>query len=663
MMVGAYERGRRSGVLLCLLLASWVLANTEAIAATTQPAIGSDLDRAELLSWMDAQAALQLLDKIQPTVVPGDASVQWLMARGLAYADSEPDQTRAIVQRLHELGRTQPAAEAASHLVRANQYLRGDQFDRADAELQLIGGDAALPAFERFRLQAMRGTTHMLRGKHEAAVSDYERARDLAHAMHSPMRVIEAMISLAGLYETTLDLERAASLVAQLRSMTQQSGDETLLAEVSDLEGDLADARGDRVAQHRALLEALEHARRAGSERSMAMVLVDLGDIEQKTGNYAAALDYSTQAAALARKLRRPLFERLARFTMGMAQIGLGHLASGKQVAGGAIQQSIASGDLHDADDMMRQYRTTLEKVGDLRGALEVTHSDDTVRDQLAVTASKKALLELSAKFDAERRARQIELLERDNAIKSRDLQAQRLRQQMIVMSAALIVLACGALLWGISRIRKINARLLHNIQHDAVTGLLNRRYFNEHILTKQGNRPYVGCLLMIALDNTEQLNDAWGYIGSDEISHIIAQRLPSALRDSDALVHWANEVFLVMTGPMSDAQLNLAARRLLSAIRSGPVAWNGNNIECTVSIGYASFPIKGTAVEISLDRAITLVDKALCQARRQGGDRACLITLVRAENEGELSAINAQFELAASDRRVQLVETSSATG
>jgi len=66
------------------------------------------------------------------------------------------------------------------------------------------------------------------------------------------------------------------------------------------------------------------------------------------------------------------------------------------------------------------------------------------VRDKLAVNAREKALLELSAKFDDERRARRIELLERDNAIKSRDLQAQRSRQQLLLLSAALIVVACG---------------------------------------------------------------------------------------------------------------------------------------------------------------------------------------------------------------------------
>ena len=641
-------------MLVCLVLA-WV------VPARTQAAPAPDLDRAELFSWIDAPAALQLLDKLQPTAQAGDALVQWLMARGIAYADVDQEQAHAIVRRLHELGRTQASAEAASHIVAAQLYLHNDQANRAEAELKLIRADATLPAFERFRAESVLGNAHILLGKVEAAASDFERARDLANAMHSTSRVSEALIKLANLYGETGVLKPAESIVAQLRAMALETGDELLWFAIADLEAGIADSRGDNEARRRALLEALGHVRRGGSERSLMTVLTDLGDLYLKMENYPAALDASTQAVALARKLRRPLVERIAGFCMGMAQIGLGHLGSGKRVVDSAIQQSLAGNDLLNADEMMRRYRTALEKMGDLRAALEVTHRDDTVRDQLAVTAREKALLELSAKFDDERRARRIELLERDNAIKGRDLQAQRLRQQMIVLAAALIALACGALLWGIVRIRKVNALLLHNIQHDALTGLLNRRYFNERILATQGNRPYVGCLLLVGLDDAEYINDAWGYTAGDEVLSVAGKRLSSALRDSDAQVRWRSDAFLVMTGPMSDAELNLAVRRLLAAIHGEPVAWNGQSIGCTVSIGYASFPVKGAAVDISLDRAITLVDKALHQARRQGGDRACLISLVRAENERELSAISAQFEVAALDRRVQLVETVSA--
>jgi diguanylate cyclase (GGDEF)-like protein len=230
----------------------------------------------------------------------------------------------------------------------------------------------------------------------------------------------------------------------------------------------------------------------------------------------------------------------------------------------------------------------------------------------------------------------------------------------MTIMAAALIVLICGALGWGISRMRKLNARLLYSSHRDALTGLLNRRYFNDHILQRQGAGPFVGCLLLVEVDHLKRINDEFGHAAGDEVLVAVSKRLANAMRDSDALVRWGGEEFLVILGPMSEAQLNLAARRLLGAMRNHPISWSSRSISCAVSIGYASFPLKGVAIDIPLDRAITLVDKALLQAKRRGRDRACLIELLNAGSEEELKAINTGFEQAAVDQRVQLLETVS---
>ncbi|HEY6926298.1 MAG TPA: GGDEF domain-containing protein [Steroidobacteraceae bacterium] len=647
-------RGRCSGALLVFLLLAWP------IAASTPARTWTDLDRAEQLSWMDAPAGLRLLDELEPRARSGDVLIDWLMIRGLAYADVEREQAEAVAQRLHMLAATQPAAEAAGHIVKAYLYVHDDQFDRADEEQKLIVAEASLPRFERFRLRVLRGTLNTVRGRYEAAMSSYESARDLAYSMQSRPRVVETMIRLCALSEVTRNLDRGDSLVAQLRAIAQQTADETLLSEVADLEAMIASDRGDRVEEGRELREALDHARRGGSLRSLAAVYVNLGALHLKTHNYAAALDDSNRGLVIARKLRRPLFERILLYHAGLAQIGLGQLASGKRIVEGVLQQSQERGDLSTTRETMLRYREELERVGDLRGALEVWHREDAVRDRLAKISREKALLELSAKFDAEHRARQIERLERDNAIKSRDLEAQRLKQQMIGLAVALIGLACGVLIWGITRIRRINARLLRSVQHDPLTGLLDRCYFNERVLAENSNRPYVGCLLLIGLDELDGINDTWGYAGGERVLRAVSKLLSSTLHDSDALVRWAGDAFLVMTGPMSNAELNLILRRLLTAIHEEPVNWDGRRIAYTVSIGYASFPLKGAAVDITLDRAITLVDKALRQVRRRGGGRACLISLVNAGNERELSAINDQFEAAALERRVQLIETMS---
>jgi diguanylate cyclase (GGDEF)-like protein len=136
-----------------------------------------------------------------------------------------------------------------------------------------------------------------------------------------------------------------------------------------------------------------------------------------------------------------------------------------------------------------------------------------------------------------------------------------------------------------------------------------------------------------------------------------VSHRLTAALRESDKLVRWGGEEFLAILDPITPEQADMTVKRLLSAMRRDPVLWNGQAIKCTISIGYACFPMAGAESEISLERAIGLVDKALYEAKRRGRDRACLISAVTAHDAQELTVISAEFETATADRRIQLVE------
>jgi diguanylate cyclase (GGDEF)-like protein len=163
--------------------------------------------------------------------------------------------------------------------------------------------------------------------------------------------------------------------------------------------------------------------------------------------------------------------------------------------------------------------------------------------------------------------------------------------------------------------------------------------------------------VLLADLDHFKRINDTYGHPAGDAVLAAMSQRLSAALREDDKLVRWGGEEFLAVLGPMTPSQADLTAERLLQAVRREPVMWNGQLIRCTISIGYASFPMAGSATDITLDAAISLVDKALYVAKRRGRDRACLIKVVSARNEKELTSISSEFESAAKDRRVQLVE------
>lgn len=631
------------------------------LASHGQGAVLQDIDRAEQAGWSDPENALQMLRRLESRTMKVQALEELLTVRGLLLVDTRQDaQTQQIVQRLDDMGRQSPMATMDAHIVRAYSFCQQDHLAQAVAELRQINPDSATPILTRYRVQTLRGSVYRFTGQHEDAIVAYERAIDIADAMHSRPRKVAALVRLAWVLEQTGNLDGAVTQLQAARKLATEDEDDAALANIARSDADVAGRRGDRAAERRASFEELQYAQKAQSKQLMALAFGDLGDSYMKTGEFARSLEYSRQAAALVPYIERNSFESTVQFNTAMAQIGLGSVRDGKAAANAAIQHTLDSGNLVDADGLLREYGPALERAGDLRGALDIYHRDDALRDRLMSAAREHALLEVSGKFDAERRTREIEVLKRDNAIKAHDLRAQRLQQRTVLIAATLIALACAALGWAFRRIRKANARLLFESQHDALTTLYNRRYFNEQILAAAGDEPFQGCVLLIDLDHFKRINDTHGHPAGDAILAAAGKRMANVLRNGGRIVRWGGEEFLALLDPMSDAELSAMTHRLLSAIREDPVAWYGKKIQCTVSIGCGRFPVRGARVAVSLERAIGLVDKALYEAKRRGRNRACLLTFVNAATEQDLAAINEDFTAATDDRRVMLVETIS---
>lgn len=620
-----------------------------------------DIDRAEQLGWSDPEKALQKLDQLDAGAIDEPALEQLLTVRGMLLVDTRHDDAaRTIIQYLFELGRQHPSARLAAHMVRTYQYSQHDQVKQAVAELGQIESDSSTVPLTLYRLENLEGSVLRFTGQHEAAVLAYERAIDIAESMRSRARKVWAMVHMVYVFEKTGNLDGAAAQLRTARQLATEDDDQAALSIIARNEAEVADRRDDRSGERRGALEELEHARKAASTTLLALAYADLGDSYMKTGEFARSLEYSRQAAALAPHINRSAFASTVQFNTALAQIGLGNLRDGKLLADQAIQHTLQSGNLVDANDLMREYGQALEHAGDLRGAIQAYHKDQALRAQLMSAVREQTLLELSGKFDAERRTREIEILKRDNAIQNHDLRAQRLQQQTILIATGLIGLACAALAWAFGRIRKANARLLFESQHDALTTLRNRRYFNEQVLLHRGAEAFKGCVLLIDLDHFKRVNDTFGHPAGDAILATMGHRMTRALRDNDLLVRWGGEEFLALLDPMSDAELNAATHRILNAVRDEPVWWNGQSIHCTVSIGCARFPMRGADVPVALERAIGLVDKALYEAKRRGRNRGCQLTMVTAATERDLAAINADFTTATADRRVLLMETIS---
>jgi diguanylate cyclase (GGDEF)-like protein len=617
-------------------------------------------DQLEMLEWSDPERAAQIIDAAPPLSADSAASeIEMLEIRAMIYADSTRDEdVHAVEQRLDDLAREgDESAIQAGRFVRAYSARQHSQYATAEAELKGIDINAIRSDTERYRVATLQG--HVLRtlGKDEAALPFLEQALDLANKMHDELRTVHAMLSMARIYTDSGNFDRAMVQLDAARRLATRLGDETALVETEEREADIADRRGDRTEERRASLAGLEHAKRSGSSKWLELALLNLGDSYLKTRDFAESLKYSKQALPMMMRTNQRDDVQVTQFNEGLAYIGLGSIKAGQKLAEAAIADALAGSDLLDAKELLREYADALEHAGYLMMAIQVYHRYDETSERFMTNTRQRAFLELSAQFDDERKARELELLRRDNALKASEMRGQRLFQQLIIAGAVFIACICAALVWAFARVSKANERLRFSSEHDPLTGLSNRRYFNERVLAIDGGRPVGGCVLLADLDHFKRINDTHGHPAGDAVLAAMSQRLAAALRENDKLVRWGGEEFLAVLGPMTPAQADLTAERLLQAVRCEPVLWNGHLIRCTISIGYASFPMAGSATDISLDSAISLVDKALYEAKRRGRDRACLIKVVSARNERELTTISSEFESATTDRRVQLVE------
>jgi diguanylate cyclase (GGDEF)-like protein len=618
------------------------------------------VNQLEMLEWSDPERAAQIVDAAPPLPMDSTASeIDMLEIRAMIYADSSRDEdVSTIEQRLDVIaGGGDVSALRAGRFVRAYSARQHEQYAAAETELKGIDITSIGSDTERYRVLTLRGLVLRILGQDEAALPFLEQALDLANKMHDDLRTVHALLSLARIYTDSGNFDRATVQLDAARSLATRLGDETSLVETEERVADIADRRGDRVEERRASLAGLEHARRSASSKWLQLALLNLGDSYLKTRDFAESLKYSKQALPIIQRTNQRDDEQVTLFNEGLAYIGLGSIKAGEKLAEGAITEALAGSDLLDAKELLREYADALEHAGYLMMAIQVYHRYDAISEKFMTNTRQRAFLELSAQFDDERKARELELLRRDNALKVSEMRGQRLLQQLIIAGAVFIAVICAALVWAFARVSKANEKLRFSSEHDPLTGLSNRRYFNERVLAVDGARPVGGCVLLADLDHFKRINDTFGHPAGDAVLAAMSQRLAAALRENDKLVRWGGEEFLAVLGPMTGAQADLTAERLLQAVRREPVLWNGHLIRCTISIGYACFPMAGSATDISLDSAISLVDKALYEAKRRGRDRACLIKVVSARDEKDLTNISAEFESATTDRRVQLVE------
>ncbi|MEB3205841.1 MAG: diguanylate cyclase [Vampirovibrionales bacterium] len=156
----------------------------------------------------------------------------------------------------------------------------------------------------------------------------------------------------------------------------------------------------------------------------------------------------------------------------------------------------------------------------------------------------------------------------------------------------------------------------------DTLTGLYNRRYFDEQLsrAIEQSRRSgRVFSLIMLDVDHFKQINDSFGHLSGDRVLKMIAQTLSPSLRSVDVLARFGGEEFAVILMEASQEQALRVAEKLVEAVASTPMNLpSGLPLVVTISAGVACF----NTPEQSADTLIARADLALYNAKAMGRNR-----------------------------------------
>lgn len=212
----------------------------------------------------------------------------------------------------------------------------------------------------------------------------------------------------------------------------------------------------------------------------------------------------------------------------------------------------------------------------------------------------------------------------------------------------------------GIFHVYQNYQSLLDYSERDALTGLLNRKTFDEQFsrsTTESRTRrmrpattglavdeeasccepPVEQWLAVVDVDHFKQVNDRFGHLYGDEVLILIANILRSSFRSHDRIFRFGGEEFVVLLRATSLATAHKVFNRFRLAVQEYPFPQVG---QVTVSLGFVSTS-RGAPVEI-----LGQADQALYYAKENGRNQVCFYDELIASGQLKTKVANDDVEL-----------------
>jgi diguanylate cyclase (GGDEF)-like protein len=525
-----------------------------------------------------------------------------------------------------------------------------------------------------WRFYLVLGSAQNVSGKFEAALASTLKSLDYAKSrtLQSKASVLRSLNELNNVYAAMKNEQKAIQVIDDALTIAKEIGATKMMGTLYLNQGNLHSAMGQMDPAVDAYEKALRISVEAGLIGTHATALNNIGDTYLIRKDYVRAEVMARRALAKYKEAGEPSGAATAQCNIGFALMGQGRVKEGAAEVHSALKFFSDSSARADEEAILEELARMYAQAGFYREAYDTIQSQQKLAKELFNADRARSVATLQEQFDSVQREKQIELLARENSLKDAEISNRRLQQIVTILGAIVTVMAGIFMFMLYRKVRKANEKLheankqleFHSVR-DPLTGLYNRRSFLE--LMKQ-RAPAVGNgrredantdgLMILDIDHFKHINDTLGHAGGDTVLVEIAKRLRSTVRDSDMVMRWGGEEFLVYSPKANAVHLKNLAQRILKVIGESPIEVGSESLHVTVTGGFLSLPFSGlTEEQCDWEKAMQIADMALYLGKVNGRNRAYGLTRLLVPFEAAMPVLERDISAAIKAEMVELVE------
>lgn len=357
--------------------------------------------------------------------------------------------------------------------------------------------------------------------------------------------------------------------------------------------------------------------------------LNNIGDIDIRMGDYEGARQVLERAYSLAQMNPDQFEPEVILFNLGYVDVFLGNIEKGLREMREVVEPARETWSPAELEGLLGEYAEALVHIGQQYEAVNVLIEQRDLREKAYQNEQQKSIAELQNLYDSKDKAMQIELLSQKNELNQQLIENESQKRTILLLLVVVAIFAMIFVAFAYRAARRsnrelkvANSKLAEQSVRDPLTGLLNRRALQNKL--RAPHEVSHDAMLLMDVDHFKRINDNLGHAAGDDVLVEVSKRLLQVSRETDMVVRWGGEEFLIYLSNTEASKMPIMAQRMLDVIGSTPIKAGDQEIWVSATAGFISYPFADlNETQMDWEETLQLADMVLYAGKVHGRNQA----------------------------------------